>query len=407
MADHKKLMRLVGRAAKQIDAAPEHEKTVKIVADAIIGRFRDELGIYGGRLYRREGDHYRLLATVGEAKPVEEEVLVPVDYEPTQLVLAERVLFMDAADPRTDPSLEATLGAGVFAAIELDNGNHILAFDISPGHDRDDILVALGILRHSINHKLRQRRLEGIFEESRRIQTSILPRSSPDFADFELAGRSDPLEEVGGDFYDFIPISESSLGLAVADASGHGMPAALQVRDIHVGLRMGMARDFKIARTVERLNQIIHESTLTSRFVSMVYGELEDSGVFIFVNAGHPPPLLLRPDGSFRRLRSSGPVLGPLEHATYRRGFARLRPGDILVLYTDGIIETQCGHRLDEMYGEDRLRKVVEAHREAPAREIIDAIFASLDEFCGGREADDDRTVVVVKRPRASIDPDA
>ncbi len=89
------------------------------------------------------------------------------------------------------------------------------------------------------------------------------------------------MESVGGDFYDYIPITDKILGLAIADVSGHGLPAALQVRDIYMGLRMGMARDFKIVRTVERLNQIIHKSTLTSRFVSMFYGELERNGVLL------------------------------------------------------------------------------------------------------------------------------
>ena len=211
MADYKQLMKLVERVAMKIERAPENETTVKIVADAIIGQLRDELGIYGGRLYRRQGNGYGLMATVGEAKRVAAEVSVPLDYKPVQIVLAKRVLYMDAADPRTDPQLEAALGAGKFAAIEVDNGNHILAFDIGAGHGRDDVMVALGILRHSINHKLRQERLEGIFEESRRIQTSILPRRPPRFEGFDIHGRSDSLDLVGGDYFDFIPISEKSI----------------------------------------------------------------------------------------------------------------------------------------------------------------------------------------------------
>ena len=97
--------------------------------------------------------------------------------------------------------------------------------------------------------------MEGIFAEARKIQASILPRRVPDYGSFDIAGRSEPMEEVGGDFFDYIPVTDKILGLAIADVSGHGLPAALQVRDIYMGLRMGLARDFKIVRTVERMNK--------------------------------------------------------------------------------------------------------------------------------------------------------
>jgi len=401
MARYKQLMKRVERVVESIDRSPDNEATVRAVADTIIGQFRKQLGIFGGRLYLREGQNFVLQAAIGDAKPVATEVEVPLSYPPVQLVLAERILYMDAADPRTDPLLEEALGAGQFAAIEVDDGRQILAFDIAPGHDRDDILVALGILRFSINQKLRQKRLEEVFTEARRIQTSILPRCMPRLGEFDIHGRSVPMEAVGGDFYDFISVSDKSVGLAVADVSGHGLPAALQVRDIYVGMRMGLARDFKIVRTVERLNQIIHGSTLTSRFVSMFYGELELSGVFIYVNAGHPSAYLLRPDGSHRELRSGGPVLGPLRDASYERGVVKVRPGDLLVLYTDGFIEASCedSNGNDEMFGTERFLAAIREAQEGSAAEIVEAVFAAVESFCKGCEPEDDRTLVVVKSP--------
>src|SRR4029434_4486679 len=97
-----------------------------------------------------------------------------------------------------------------------------------------------------------------------------------------------PAELCVGDSRAFIPLSARRLGIAIADASGHGLPAALQVRDVYTGLRMAVERGFKIVRTVERLNRIIHESRLTTRFVSLFYGEIEDDGNMMYVNAGHP-----------------------------------------------------------------------------------------------------------------------
>ena len=287
--------------------------------------------------------------------------------------------------------------------------DYILAFNVAPGHHRDDVLFSLGILRHSLNQKIREERLQGIFQEARKIQASILPKRPPVFGAFDIDGRNDPMESVGGDFYDFVPLSDKILGVALADVSGHGLPAALQTRDIHMGLRMGLGRDFKIVRTVERLNHIIHESTLTSRFVSMFYGELEMHGAFIYVNCGHPPPWYLGADGREQPLEEGGTVLGPIADATYERGFVTMRPGDVIVIYTDGFTETRGRIEPDadgrprwDEYGVDRLLDVVRAHRDEPAETIVDAVFRDVDRFSGGRAAADDRTLVVVRYPRDS-----
>ena len=238
--------------------------------------------------------------------------------------------------------------------------------------------------------------------QARQIQASILPRSEPRFADFDVAGRSDSLDIVGGDLYDYVSISDKILGLTIADASGHGLPAALQVRDIYVGLRMGLSRDYKIVRTLQRLNRIIHAGTLTSRFVSMFYGELERNGVLIYVNAGHPPPFHLAADGTATFLEEGGPVLGPLPDATYDRGYVQLRRGDMLVLFTDGVTETLgAATPADEPaeYRTDRLLEVTRASQGKTAAEVIEAIFADLDVWSGGADPRDDRTVVVVVAP--------
>jgi hypothetical protein len=266
--DYRALMKKVEQLVTEMDRADDVGTSIPQLLETIILRFRDELGIYGGRLYRRRGGFYVLQAVFGDAKEVPKGLKVPLTYPPVELLLEAGAVYMDRDDPRIDKSLEDLLGVQQFAAIEVGDEEYILAFNVSPGYNRDDILFSLGILRHSVNEKIRHDRIQGIFEEARKIQTSILPRRAPTYGDFEFAGRSDPMETVGGDFFDYIPVTDKILGLAIADVSGHGLPAALQVRDIYMGLRMGLARDFKIVRTVERMNRIIHRSTLTSRFVS-------------------------------------------------------------------------------------------------------------------------------------------
>jgi Stage II sporulation protein E (SpoIIE) len=399
--NYRELMRHVEQVVASIERANETGRTVHTVAEAIVAKFRHELGIVGARLYRRQGPVYVLETTLGDAKELPQGLEIPAFYPPIQLVLEKGSVYMEADDPRVDPNVELLLGVQRFSAIEVGNEEYIVGFNIEPGAHRDDILFSLGILRHAINQKIRQERMEGIFRQARKIQTSILPRRVPTYGAFDLAGRSDPMETVGGDFFDYIPVTEKILGLAVADVSGHGLPAALQVRDIYMGLRMGLSRDFKIVRTVERLNAIIHQSTLTSRFVSLFYGELEPNGVFIYVNAGHPPPFHLTADGSSRDLTEGGAVLGPLAHGTYERGFVRMQPGDLLVLYTDGIVETTGKARgaAREEFGVQRLLEVARTHQNEPAAATVAAIFAAVEAWSGGRPAKDDRTVMVVRYP--------
>jgi sigma-B regulation protein RsbU (phosphoserine phosphatase) len=429
--NYRALMKKVESLVATLDRTEDEGSTIHSLIESIIVNFRDELGIYGGRLYRRRGVFYVLKGIFGDAKEVPRGLKLPATYPPIELLIEEGAVYMDIDDPRIDKSLEDLLGVQRFAAIEVGDGEYILAFNVAAGDNREDILFSLGIVRHAVNQKLRRERMEGIFEEARKIQTSILPRRAPSYGDFDMYGRSEPMESVGGDFFDYIPVTDKILGLAIADVSGHGLPAALQVRDIYMGLRMGLARDFKIVRTVERMNRIIHRSTLTSRFVSMFYGELELNGVFIYVNAGHPPPFHLAADGTVTQLEAGGPVLGPLAEASYERGFVVMKPGDMLVFYTDGIVETrgrpggasassrepagasggqgpQGGGEVRgaesgplEEYGLDRLLAVARQQQGKPSQPIVEAVFADVEEWSLGAPADDDRTMMVVTYPSA------
>jgi sigma-B regulation protein RsbU (phosphoserine phosphatase) len=400
--DYRQLMKRVEQVVREIEASGDTGAAIHTLACAVIGRFRDALGIHGGRLYRWREGAYELVATFPEALPIQ-GIRVPPSYAPIEIALAEGIVHMGPGDPRLDRELERKLGVEGFAAIEVGEEEFLLAFDVAPGAHHDDVLFSLGVLRHAINQKLRQERMTEVFNEARKIQASILPRRMPVYGAFDFYGHTQPMESVGGDFYDLIPITDKILGLAIADVSGHGLPAALQVRDIYMGLRMGLARDFKIVRTVERLNQIIHRSTLTSRFVSMFYGELELSGVFIYVNAGHPPPFHLAASGEVRFLSEGGAVLGPVADATYERGFVRVGRGDLIVMYTDGLIEAvppgAAAGDPDAEYGVDRLIALARSLRGRPAKAIAEAMLADVEAYTGEGEANDDRTVVVASHP--------
>src|SRR5262249_31018746 len=147
---------------ERTDGGPEDPgTTIHTAIETIIAKFRTELGLYGGRLYRRRGGTYVLEATFGQAKEVPLGLRVSKSYPPVELLLEQGAVYMDAADPRIDKSLEDLLGVGEFAAIELADEEYILAFNVAGGHHRDDVLFSLGILRHSINQKIRRERLPG------------------------------------------------------------------------------------------------------------------------------------------------------------------------------------------------------------------------------------------------------
>jgi len=185
------------------------------------------------------------------------------------------------------------------------------------------------------------------------------------------------------------------VGFAVGDAAGHGLPAALLVRDVVTGLRMGLEKHLRMEYVFSKLNRVIHRSNLSSRYVSLFYGELETNGNLAYVNAGHQPPLLARKD-RLQELRMGGAVIGPLPDVSFRRGFLRLDPGNVLVLLTDGLVERKGPS--GEFFGEERLKTLVQENYETPAGDLADRILEATLAHGGGQPWDDDVTLMVVRR---------
>jgi len=260
------------------------------------------------------------------------------------------------------------------------------------------VLFALSTIRHAINMKLEKEKLESIVLQSQEIQLSLLPEEDPKFGGFDIAGMSVPAEIVGGDVYDFIDVTPNILGIAIGDATGHGLPAALQARDVLTGLRMGISEDQKMVKVFEKLNKVIHRSRLTSRYVSLFYAELESSGQMIYCNAGHNPPYYYRrKKDRFCPMTEGGMVLGPSSSSTYGRGFFKLEPGDLIVCYTDGL--TEAKNDLGDDFGEERiLRFVRENVATLNSKEFAAQLLEAVAVWSQGATYTDDRTVVFIKR---------
>jgi sigma-B regulation protein RsbU (phosphoserine phosphatase) len=357
---------------------------------------KDDLRLKAAALYGERRDGFALIKQAGRPGGPPAEAW-EAGRPPLSLVFQHRVyIFDDAASP-VSPGVLGLLPPGPAAALVVGRRpfRHVLFFLMDEGWEREELDFTLNTVRAALGARLRDERVRGNVREAAEIQQSLLLEEPPPFPGFELAARSIPAEEVGGDFYDFLSLNGAHLGLAIGDASGHGLPAALLVRDVVTSLRMGVELDLKMSYVFDKLNRVIHRSALSSRFVSVFYGELESDGSLLYVNAGHQPPLLVSPRG-LETLTAGGTVIGPLPEVRFARGFTRLRPGDVLVLCTDGILERRS--RSGEFFGEERLRQVAVATFAHEARAALDAIVAASFAWGDGRPWEDDATVVVVRR---------
>ena len=243
---------------------------------------------------------------------------------------------------------------------------------------------------------LEKRRLEGEVSIGRRIQRSFLPERDPTVPNFEVAGVNDSSELVGGDYYDFIRIADGHLGVVVADVSGKGIPAALIMASFRASLIAEIRNNYSIRTIMAKVNKLLWESVEADRFVTAIYGVLDlQNRRFTYVNAGHNPAIVFRAaTGRMDQLDATGPLLGTLEGATYKERHVEIHPGDVVVLYTDGVTEALSPE--GELFGMERLQEVVRARAADGAGAVLRAIREAVRAFQEGRQTDD-LTVVVVK----------
>lgn len=398
---YRELFRKVERQLGAIEQLPGLKQTIGLIIENILRDFQEEFGFTGARLYVLDELGLRLDAKYGEDTPAPIGFTIPLNYPPLKALLRKGITYSDAQDAGTDPEIERQLGVSGFAAIAVGPENaHVIAFSVPENRqdERDEVFFTLSSIRHAINLKLAKERLESIVLQSQEIQLSLLPDRDPRFPGFDISGHSQPAEIVGGDVYDFLEVTPRILGIAIGDATGHGLPAALQARDVITGLRMGISEDQKMVKMFEKLNRVIYRSRLTSRFISLFYAEIEPNGQMIYCNAGHNPPFYYRvKKDRFYTLTEGGVVLGPTQNASYGRGYFRLDPGDCLVAYTDGV--TEAKNRDGEDFGETRVQEFIRAnHTRLSARKMAIELIEASAAWSLGQGGADDRTVVVVKR---------
>lgn len=299
-----------------------------------------------------------------------------------------------------------------FLCVPLLVGNQMVgilaAYNKRGGQDFDDddrrLLSIIGAQSAQVLERARLFQIEQdsikINEElkmAHTIQMRLLPGTAPTIEGYDIHGLTVPAREVGGDYFDFMDMSGGCLGLALGDISGKGVPAALMMAHLQASLR-SLAIQKKCCRDcVAGCNALLYRSTPTEKFATLFFGVLHPRKHRInYCNAGHEHPLILSEDGTVRALGTGGIPTGIMEDFNYEKGSEKLAPGEILLLFSDGV--TDMVDSADIPFGQDRLLSCLRQNRHLPAEALARRIMTAVQEHAGSVDPLDDLTLMVVRR---------
>lgn len=260
-----------------------------------------------------------------------------------------------------------------------------------------------------VKERVQKERLERELEIAKEVQQQLFPRQAPRLERMELTGMCLPARVVSGDYYDFLQLHNGMIGIALGDICGKGISAALLMANLQATLRsnvMNISRNpgdsfaaasagNSVSQIMALLNQQIYQHTAANKFASLFYAVYDDASLSLtYCNAGHNPPLYFSNDHC-RRLETGGTVVGIFADASFEQETVRLQPGDLLLAYTDGIVE--CVNEYGEEFGEERLIDLVRRHFQMSAAEIQKVLVEEVIGWTYEKERDDDMTLIVGK----------
>ena len=243
-----------------------------------------------------------------------------------------------------------------------------------------------------------QERLERDVRIAGEVQKRLFPPSDPAIPGLECHGICGPAQGVAGDYFDFLPLPEDRFGIAVGDVAGKGLPAALLMASLQGALRsLASGSADGLVGLVGTLNAQIHSLTSDYRFATLFWGVFDEKlHRLAYVNAGHNPPMLLRGSGAIERLWTGGPPLGILGGAaSYQSDSVTLAPGDLLLIFTDGV--TEAANEVNEQFGDERLERILRETSTEPVASVCDRVLAAVIAFEDGQPQNDDITLVAAR----------
>ena len=414
-ADHGDLLALISKVGVTLLASATLDETLSQVALLVFDAVPAERCLIMLREPPAGGELKIRAAEMRDRRPEVGEVRVSRTIVEEVVNQGRSVLTSDAQhDPRFKSSTVTFQGIRSVLAVPLGVGDRIfgMIYADSPlatsrfTEDHLKVLTTLGSVAairventRLLEEHLEQERFERELQLAREIQQRFQPSAPPAVPGYELQGISFPSYQIGGDYYDFILCSDDRLVVALGDVSGKGTSAALLMSSLHAAVHAQVASCRPIAETVGAVNRYLADNTPGNRFVTLFYAELDPlTGSLSFINAGHNPPIIAHEGGTLEQLAAGGLPLGIVPDFDYREGRTLLRPGDVLVAYSDGVTESQ--NPAGEEFGTVRLQEVVARNLGRSAAGIRDKIEAALSSFAQGTPAGDDVTLVIVKRER-------
>lgn len=344
---------------------------------------------------------------------------ISFDLIEPRLKLGEGFLGTVAQSGKPIISHDVTKDDRYFAARELTrsemlapiiSNEHVIGvFDLESDHldaySEDDLSV-LQLLASQVaiiiekvrlhDEVVEKKRIQAQLEIARDVQLTLLPHSDPVVEGFDISGYIFPTEEVSGDYYDWVRVFQDQIGIVVADAVGKGVPAALLMSFLRASLRSCVQIGYAPHIALSKVSNLLRDSIEDNKFITAIYGILDSTNrTFVFSNAGHNPPLLIKPDGEYRYVEYGDMPLAMFDDARYHQHFIRFEPGQVMVIYTDGI--TEAANPSGEEYGPERFAKRVLDGIHLPARRLIDHVRVGVADFCEQTSLSDDATLFIVK----------
>lgn len=333
-------------------------------------------GLLGGAIYRlKRGEFVAvwqaiLFAIFMESLHMGLTLLIAKPYEQALGVVKEVILPMTGAN---------ALGMAIFAFIIR------------------NLITERRTAEEKESYRRELERTEYEMETARGIQQSFLPESPPIIEGFELAALNLPARQVGGDFYDFIPVSEGKWGIIIADVSGKGVPAALFMALSRTLVRANVADNPTASQAMQKANRLISQEAKMGMFVTLFYAVLDPKKRRLqYVNAGHNPPFVVKKSsGDVILLRASGIAMGVIDDVSLEEKEIELDSNDIVVFYTDGI--TEAINSAGEQFGEKRLIETINRNADLPVKDLVGRVKDEVFTFAQDQPQFDDFTLVILK----------
>lgn len=238
--------------------------------------------------------------------------------------------------------------------------------------------------------------LENELELSAKVQKALLPHTLPDIRGLDIAAFSQPAHIVGGDYFDFLRFKDGSHALVIADVMGKGMPASMLMASLQASLRIIAPESVGPADVVARLNTIFCHNIRLTKFVTLFLARYdEQTRMLTYCNAGHNPPLLHRSSGTIETLRPTGAAIGLAEQTRFAQQATQLRPGDRIMMFTDGVVEGVNASK--EEFGQTKLEKLLKSSASGSSQQLIAALRGELQRFTGVITPADDTTIIAVR----------